>query len=304
MHMASVQTDRPAQWLATLSLLTTLAVSGPAKADDPVPARKVDVGGHKLTLVTRGSGGPTVVIEPGMGHAAVEGNEWKSVCDEIARTNLVCLYDRAGLGSSDPAPKKPRTSRDAARDLHTLLKNAKIPGPYVLVAHSIGGLNARVFADMYPDDVAGVVLVDVYVPDIDAKWLASLGAESPNEDAGVKRARQFLKARIANRGENPDALDLVASREQAIAAGKLGSRPLAVLTHSPTWKMVPDLPDDVLKRIEQISQELQAELPKLSTNSSHKVAAKAGHAIHVEDPKLVIDAIREVVRKVKDVRKK
>lgn len=284
-------------------MLVLLGITSPALAGDDDPdgrkTRKVDVGGYGLTLVTQGSGGPTVVIEPGMGLPAAESGEWKAVCDEIAKTNLVCLYDRAGLGTSDAAPKRPRTSRDFARDLHTLLANAEVPGPYVLVAHSIGGLNVRVFADMYPGEVAGVVLVDVAHPDQDAKWLESLPAEAAGEDASVKRARQFLASRLANRGENPDGMDLVASRDQVRAARDLGGKPLAVLTHSREWKMVPDLPDDVLGRIEQISQGLQAGLPALSTNSSHKVAKKAGHGIHVDEPQLVVDAIREVVGKVK-----
>lgn len=137
--------------------------------DDPGPSapstQRIDVGGYKLTLLARGQGTPTVVIEPGTGLAAVESGEWKAVCDEVAKKARVCLYDRAGLGTSDAAPMRPRTSRDIARDLHALLVNAKVPGPYVLVGHSIGGLNVRVFADMYPDDVAGVVLVDATHPD-------------------------------------------------------------------------------------------------------------------------------------------
>ena len=276
--------------------------------DDPGPSapstQRIDVGGYKLTLLARGQGTPTVVIEPGTGLAAVESGEWKAVCDEVAKKARVCLYDRAGLGTSDAAPMRPRTSRDIARDLHALLVNAKVPGPYVLVGHSIGGLNVRVFADMYPDDVAGVVLVDATHPDQESKWLAALPAEMPGEHPALKKSREFLAARLSNRGDNPDGMDLIASREQVRAIGTMGDKPLAVLTHSPEWKMVPDLPDDVLKPLEQVSQELQAGFPALSTNSSHQVAKKAGHGIHMDEPGLVVEAIFDVIEKAKSASKK
>lgn len=272
----------------------------PGGEADTAPSRqRVDVGGYKLTLLTRGRGTPTVVIEPGLGLPAAESSEWKAVCDEVAKTTGVCLYNRAGLGTSDPAPTRPRTSRDVARDLHTLLVNAKVPGPYVLVGHSIGGLHARVFAGLYPNEVAGVVLVDATHPDQESKWLAALPPEAPGEHPALKKSRGFLAARLTNRGDNPDGLALVTSREQVRAAGTMGDKPLAVLTHSPEWKMVPDLPADILGRIEQVSQDLQAGLPALSTNSSHTVAKKAGHGIHVDEPALVVGAIREVLGKAK-----
>jgi pimeloyl-ACP methyl ester carboxylesterase len=272
----------------------------PGSEADTAPSRqRVDVGGYKLTLLTQGRGTPTVVIESGMGLPATESNEWKAVCDEVAKTTRVCLYNRAGLGTSDPAPTRPRTSRDVARDLHTLLVNAKVPGPYVLVGHSLGGLHVRVFAGLYPGDVAGVVLVDATHPDQESKWLAALPPEAPGEHPALKKSRGFLAARLTNRGDNPDGLALVASREQVRAAGTMGDKPLAVLTHSPEWKMVPDLPDDILRRIEQVSQDLQAGLPALSTNSSHTVAKKAGHGIHVDEPALVIGAIHEVLGKAR-----
>ena len=260
--------------------------------------QSVDVGGYSLMLASRGTGGPTVVIEPGMGLPAVESGEWKAVADEIARTNRVVLYDRAGLGSSGaPAKKSPRTARDVARDLHTLLAKANVPGPCVLVGHSVGGLYVRAYADRYPDEVAGVVLVDAAHPDQEAQWLAALPRAKSGEDPAVSKARAFLRSRIASRAENPDRVDLAASRDHVRAARNLGDKPLAVLAHSPDWKMVPDLPDDVMKKLEQVTQDLQAATAKLSKDGSHVVAKHAGHAIHVDEPQLVIDAIRDVARR-------
>jgi len=318
------QRHRPLHRLAASAaacgvLLTTVgctkteeASRAPAAIEAPAPAAEsvapepsqptvqhVDIGGYKLALLVRGAGGPTVVIEPGMGLPAVESDEWKPVADEVSKTTTVVLYDRAGLGSSEPSPKRPRTSQDAAQELHTLLTNAKVPGPYILVAHSLGGYNARLFAQMYPSEVAGMVFVDIAHPDQEAKWLPLLPAETPGENPVFTKSREFVAARINNHGENPDNLDLVVSRDQVRATDSLGDMPLAVLTHSPKWKMVPNLPDDVMQQIEQASQELQKELPGLSTNSSHKIAETAGHGIHIDDPALVIAAINEVITKVK-----
>ncbi len=295
--------------LAALLFLAAVTLAG-ATPTAPSPATdqpagmlaptmvKVDVGGYKLTLLTQGTGRPTVVIEPGFGLPGAGSKEWAAVADELAKTCRVIRYDRAGLGSSDAPPKKPRTSRDVARDLRALLANAKVPGPYVLVAHSIGGLHVRVFADEYPGEVAGVVLVDVAHPDQDQKWLAALGDEKAGENQAVGRARAFLAGRLVDRGKNLEALDVMTSREQVRAARKLGAKPLAVLTHSPNWKMVPDLPDDVMGKIEVVSQGLQAEFKGLSTDSTHTIAKKAGHGIHIDEPELVVEAIREVVGKV------
>lgn len=269
------------------------------RAGDPAPTKeRIDVGGYKLTLLTQGTGRPTVVIEPGAGGAGAGSDEWAAVAAEVAKTCRVVRYDRAGLGTSDAPPKKPRTSQDVAQDLHTLLANAKIPGPYVLVGHSVGGLHVRVFADLYPDAVAGVVLSDSAHPDQDAKWLAVFGPEAAGEEPAVAKGRLFLAGRLKDRGKNPEGIDMVATWEQVRAARSLGAKPLAVLTHSPKWKMVPDLPDDVMGKIEGVSQTLQAEFKGLSTDSTHTVAEKAGHGIHVDEPELVVAAIREVVGKV------
>ena len=268
-------------------------------ADPPPPAKeKADVGGYKLSYSVQGTGRPTVVIEPGAGLPGAASKEWEAVAAEVAKTCRVVRYDRAGLGASDAPPKTPRTSREAAKDLRALLTAANAPGPYVLVGHSIGGFHVRAFADLYPDDVAGVVLVDAAHPDQDAEWLAALGQKTDGEPPAVGKAREFLAGRLKDRGRNPESLDMVASREQVRAAKPLGAKPLAVLTHSPKWKMVPDLPDEVLAKIERVSQDLQAGYKGLSSDSTHTVAKTAGHAIHLDEPDLVVKAIREVIGKV------
>ena len=126
----------------------------------PMPGQLVDVGGHRMHLHCTGSGSPTVVLEPGQGGASSDSG-W--VAPAVARDSTVCVYDRAGRGWSDPADGPQDAARIAA-DLHTLLERAQVPGPYVLAGHSFGGLYVQTFAANYPDQVAGLVLLDSTAP--------------------------------------------------------------------------------------------------------------------------------------------
>ncbi|MGO9127272.1 MAG: alpha/beta fold hydrolase [Terriglobales bacterium] len=123
---------------------------------NPAPGRMVSVGDHKLHLFCKGSNAPTVVIEQGAGSPS---RLWWPVQDRVAEFASVCTYDRAGYLWSGPVPRG-RTIAERAEELHTLLVNSGIPGSYVLVAHSYGGLIVRWFARNHPDQMAGLVLVD------------------------------------------------------------------------------------------------------------------------------------------------
>ena len=122
----------------------------------PPPGRLVDVGGYRLHINCTGVGSPTVVIEAGWGDSSAS---WGWVQPEVAKTTRICTYDRAGMGWSEVSPE-PRTAREFAKELHTLLTKANEPGPYVLVGHSLGGYTMRVYAHDYSGEVAGLVLVD------------------------------------------------------------------------------------------------------------------------------------------------
>ncbi len=126
----------------------------------PPPGQMVDVGGYRLHINCTGTGSPTVVIDAGLGDWSTA---WSVVQAGVAKTTRVCTYDRAGMGWSEPGPL-PRDARQFAKELHTLLQNAHIPGPYILAGHSLGGLPVRVFAQAYPSEVAGVVLINSMVP--------------------------------------------------------------------------------------------------------------------------------------------
>ncbi len=129
--------------------------SGGSPASQPL-GRMVDVGGYRLHINCAGRGNPTVVLIAGSGDFSFD---WSLVQPDVSRVTRVCSYDRAGIAWSDPGPT-PRTMRQDGSELHTLLKAARVKAPYVLVGHSIGGLIARVYAEQYPDEVAGMVLVD------------------------------------------------------------------------------------------------------------------------------------------------
>lgn len=122
----------------------------------PQIGRSVDIGGRSLNIFCSGTGGPPVVFESG---GAGPGLGWESLQIEVAKFTQACWYDRAGEGWSDPGPF-PRTSVAISNDLHELLKRAGVPPPYIFAGASIGGLNSRVYGGLYPNEVAGMVLID------------------------------------------------------------------------------------------------------------------------------------------------
>src|SRR5918997_3729475 len=126
----------------------------------PPPGEMVDVGGYSLHINCVGQGSPTVVLDGGSGEMSAD---WVWVQREVSDTTRVCAYDRAGMGWSEMGPQ-PRDAERISGELHALLMGGGIEGPYVLVGHSFGGLYMQTYAARYPDDVAGVVLVDSSSP--------------------------------------------------------------------------------------------------------------------------------------------
>src|SRR5437588_5210224 len=141
-------------------LLLGLSYQALASAVDashyPPPGKLVDIGGYRLHINCTGTGSPTVILDAGLGETSLD---WSKVQPAVARFTRVCSYDRAGYGWSDTGPG-PRTSQQIVQELHLLLMHAQISGPYLLVGHSLGGLNMRLYAYRYPAEVAGMVLLD------------------------------------------------------------------------------------------------------------------------------------------------
>jgi pimeloyl-ACP methyl ester carboxylesterase len=152
--------------------------------------RLVDVGGRRLNVYCVGSGSPAVVLDAGLGGSTFD---WRRVQERIARRTRACAYDRAGMGFSDPAPP-PRDAGAVVGDLHVLLQRAAIAPPYVLVGHSLGGMHVRLYADRYPREVAGMVLVDPATEDQDLIFHAISPAVARLDVAEAKMHKDCVAA--------------------------------------------------------------------------------------------------------------
>lgn len=270
----------------------------PAAGLFDVVSGKVDVGGYELYYTCAGEGSPTVILEAG---GPSESSVWDLVRVYMGSSPRVCAYDRANLGKSDSAPK-PRTFTDMTRDLHTLLQNVPIKGPYVLVGHSMGGMLVQLYASQYPEDVVGLVLVDSGHPDMGDRLLALLPPETANEDKSFKDWRQYGNYLSAAKGQEAyavEGVDATISNEQVRAVKSLGDLPLAVVTRSLNNPIMvggmPDLPEAINRQLMQQWQEMQTEFEGLSTNSTRFTAVRSGHGVQAEEPRLVVEAIRHVV---------
>ena len=330
MSQVTRSTAQPTQWLRLVvigvaGVTILLAAAGAlyqslASALDrrahPMPGQLVDVGGRKMHIYCLGKGTPTVILDSGLGDSYLS---WQKVQPKIAQFTRVCSYDRAGLGYSDSSPR-PRTSKDFADELHALLHNAGIPAPYVLVAHSMGGFDVRLYASLYRSEIAGLVLVDSSHPeqqkrlppalnDMDATWVREQEFMEFTMPFGIPRLLGFCgndaESRAAecnfhNAREGVAELKAVSeSAAQAATAGKLGDMPLAVLSEDPD-KPQPDLPEDLIKPASDAWQQMQDELAHLSTRSTLVIAKNSGHFIQLDRPEIVIEAVRKVVDQAHD----
>lgn len=281
------------------------------RAAYPMPGQLVDVGGYRLHLSCTGSGGPTVVLLPGAGEVS---SVWAWIAPAVSRDSRVCVYDRAGRGWSEAAPG-PQDGVALAVDLHALLDGARIAAPYVLVGHSFGGLYALNFAARYPEEVAGVVLLDSTHPDMFERLpsyrsfyegyrrvsalfpsLARLGvgriAYRSAYGALPPQARReelaFWATARSARSQRDEWAEAPIVMRQARSLHTLGARPLMVVTAGSDaqagW------------------MPLQDDLATLSTNSAHRVLPQATHSALTEDERLAAlcsRAISDVLQAVR-----
>ena len=253
----------------------------------------VDIGGRRLYIKCMGEGSPTVILEHGM---ATESGSWATVHQAVAQFTRVCAFDRAGRGTSDPAPT-PRTSEDMVEDLHALLANAHVPGPYILVGNSLGGFNARIFAHKYPDEVVGLVLVDSMHADQFAQIEKALPPETPDDPEEFKAFRRSFTQDYKDPTKNPEGYDQLTSHEQGRAVTSLGDLPMIVLAASEYRMRIPDPRFGAY--MQNMWHDLQRDLARLSTKGKFVAVEDSGHFIQIDKPQAVIDAIREVVEQVR-----
>jgi pimeloyl-ACP methyl ester carboxylesterase len=256
--------------------------------------KNVDIGGRTLSIACVGptdTGRPTVIFEAGLG---TDKGVWSGVLTELQSTDRGCSYDRAGLGMSKPGPT-PQTTDGQVDDLHKLLAAAGIKPPYVFVGHSSGGWNVMVYADRYPAEVAGVVMVDVRPPLVSDMFRKALPPKSASEPEGVRQTRADLTEWESDPTQNPEGLDLIKSASQAAASAGFGNDPLVVLVAGDRSAVTEGLPSDLATSFDGIWMDLQSSLAKLSSRGKEQIVDGVTHDLPDEQPGLVVDAIHDVL---------
>lgn len=286
----------------------------------------ISVNGVNFHLNCTGSGFPTLVLEAGLGENSLS---WYPVQTKLAQNTRVCSYDRAGLGWSDPI-NDPIQPEDVARNLHTLLNNAGIAPPYVLVGHSRGGIYVRAFYHQYPEETQGIVLVDStheqslmhqypYASWDYQKQAMHIAVAEPLSRIGFVRLMGFAnadrlpsplppevlaaKTAIQNRSDTAHAIvNEIAVMRNGLdpttpPPGSLGNIPLLVLTAGN--RIDPKLVEnEAQKELARIGQSEQADLAHLSSNSRHIVVRNSGHFIMHDQADEFVNAVSEFVKSV------
>lgn len=298
----------------------------------PPPGRLIQAGAHRLHVHEMGDGNPAVILESGISATSVN---WRRVQTGIAGFTRVASYDRAGLGWSDAA-RTPRTAVQIVEELHQMLGAAKIPGPYILVGHSFGGVVVRLYAARYPGDVAGIVLVDPLRPEewhpLSAEQRRNLRGGAFLSSWGSLLARfgvvRFTLARLAGGSRTiPRFIGRATSTGAGLATmerlvGEVQKMPkelwpaimshwshpksfasmgghLAQLPHSVASiidsKPLENVPVTILTGASSRTKWAADDLARLSTNVTHIVAENSGHWIQLDEPELVVSAVRDLV---------
>jgi pimeloyl-ACP methyl ester carboxylesterase len=297
------------------------------------PGLMIDIGGRRINLNCTGSGRPTVVLMAGISSWSPV---WYKTQPVIARTTRVCAFDRASYGFSDPAPR-PQIISNLVDDLHAALKAGSIPGPFVLVGHSLGGIEARLYAQRWPSEVAGMVLVDTSPANE-----GLLDENQPGFDDAVDRegyiSRKLHCALLAAHGpiqpsapdykecslplpsDTPDALrkvwptfftadhaaalvslmsSIYTHRYDSVDHRSLGAMPLVVLSAENSWDDGTPASAQFSRAYQKVWYAMHEGLARLSSHGVHRIIEGSGHEIQLDKPEAVVDAVDGVLRQVR-----
>jgi pimeloyl-ACP methyl ester carboxylesterase len=300
--------------LILLLIITALCFSINAQAQEKFyPGQLINIGSHRLHINCVGEGSPSVIIDSGLGGFSLE---WFKIQNNLSKDVRICSYDRAGYGWSDPGPR-PRTTARITRELSTLLAEAKIPGPYLLVGHSFGGYNIRYFASEYPELVAGLVFIDSSHPEqfnteefkrvepprimkhknsVRIRLIRPIIADNyPHEK---KRMAYRLMSTIKSKSTLINESDFmeVSAKQVAVRSQRAPyTFPVVIITRGKrVWPH-----NEMGDRREQQWSNLQNDLENLGIKTDHFMAYESGHVIHLDQPNLVSENILFAVNKVR-----
>jgi pimeloyl-ACP methyl ester carboxylesterase len=316
-------------------VLAATAAQGASSDAFAKPHQLVNIGGRKMNLYCSGKGATTVVFDAPSGEA---GWNWFKVQPVVAAHTRACVFDRAGLGFSDPA-KRPNTSENVAEDLHKLLGGAGVKPPYVMVGNSLGGANVQVFAYRYPAEVKGLVLVEPQHEDEtkrldkasqgNIKKIYAMAAEQYKYclaavRKGVKPGSEEQMNCIGDPAENYgptlgaavksatskpaywrvaiDEWDAIQVSDEQLRKLRrpFGDLPVVLLTRGVSPYAVPGKPQSALnKAMEDENAAIHKEIAALSKRGKQRVVPGAGHVIQADKPQAVVDAVLEVLDQVK-----
>jgi pimeloyl-ACP methyl ester carboxylesterase len=289
----------------------------------PPLGQMIDVGGFRLHLYTTGKEGPTVVLESGLGSHSLD---WAVVQSSVSQFAKVCSYDRAGYGWSEESPRE-RTSMNMVEELHTLLTKSGLPGPYILVGHSLGGVQARLFASRYPSEIAGVVLVDSAHEDQFDKmpkamlpneplmlWMSRLGIirlmshtsqyQTAQQQMFGKlplHIQQMRNAHTLTTKNMNAALSELSNLQKSLSqlkqdGGQLGDKPLIVITATQTMPVEgTGLTQEEVNNFLQSWTAFQKDLLKNSTRSFQIFADQSDHEVPLRQPDVIVEAIQTIM---------
>lgn len=292
----------------------------------PAPGKLLDIGGYKLHMHCLGSGKPTVVCDAGLGGDA---SWWALVAQDVAQITRVCTYDRAGYGWSDASPHT-RTSKHIVQELHTLLHNAQISPPYILVGHSFGGANMKLYAKTYPEEVYALVLVEACHETMNERFEAYEKQLPPQKVTFTERIKGYIQASKYAHYVGITRWNMRASLEPFFSSKLSEQQKNYITAHASSTKSL-EARDNELKHIEESLKQLkenrtslegiqlvvisrrcatdnpmdaiwlqcQQDLVQESTNSLHLIANTDNHMITVEDPETIARAIKQLVSEYK-----